>query len=269
MKKNQQWSGWGTGDQQAQQHYLVEPRYLAGGGDLRHVTEFLRASGWRDKSKSGGPLVFDSPDKSVRIGYDPFTQPGGWTISGKQTRRHEAWHAAFGQHVPVEIVAGVTDALTRPRSAHAPNVWAPLEAQSWKMEQGQHVTARSPDGGAFVRFHQSAPGQAHWWAGARNEHGRVWEATLTPNTPMHLVQAFSTALADPQPVMRPLGNVPPSQRIRTTSVSVLPSQLSAWQQARITAARAATWARNSWATNGHRHHTTGPYATVGTARAHR
>ncbi|MFC9228420.1 DUF317 domain-containing protein [Streptomyces decoyicus] len=269
MKKNQQWSGWGTDGEQAQQHYLIEPRYLAGGGDLRHVTEFLRASGWRDKSKSGGPVVFDSPDKSVRIGYDPFVQPGGWTISGKQTRRHEAWHAALGRQIPVEIVAGVTDALTRPRSAHAPNVWAPLEAQEWEMEQGQHVTARSPDGNAFVRFHQSAPGQAHWWAGARNEHGRVWEATFTPNAPMHLVQAFSTALADPQPLMRPLGHVPPSQRIRTTSVSVLPSQLSAWQQARITAARAATWARSSWATTRSRHHATGPYATAGRVRAHR
>lgn len=249
MRQNEQWSGWGAAGQQAQQHYLVEPRYLAGGGDLRHVTEYLRASGWKDKSKSGGPIVFDSPDKSVRIGYDPFTQPGGWTISGKQTTHQEAWHTTFGRQTPVEIVAGITDALFTERKAHAPNVWEPLQQQGWETERGQHFTARSPDGDAFVRFHQSGPGQAHWWAGARNEHGRVWEAMFTPTTPMHLVQAFSTALADPQPVLRPLGRVPPSQRIRTTSVSVLPSQLGAWQQARITAARAATWARSSFATN--------------------
>ncbi|WP_371551348.1 DUF317 domain-containing protein [Streptomyces sp. NBC_00554] len=249
MRQNKQWAGWGATGQQAQQHYLVEPRHLAGGGDLRHVTEYLRASGWKDKSKTGGPLVFHSPDKSVRIGYDPFTQPGGWTISGKKTAHQEAWHATFGRQTPVEIVASLTDALFTTRKAHAPNVWEPLLQQGWETERGQHVTTRSPDGDAFVRFHQSSPGQAHWWAGARNEHGRMWEAMFTPTTPMHLVQAFSAALADPQPVMRPLGRVPSSQRIRTTSVSVLPSQLGAWQQARITAARAAMWARNSVATN--------------------
>ncbi|MEU6144156.1 DUF317 domain-containing protein [Streptomyces sp. NPDC047081] len=248
MRQSKQWAGWGAAGQQAQQHYLVEPRHLAGGGDLRHVTEYLRASGWKDRSKSGGPVVFDSPDKSVRIGYDPFTQPGGWTISGKKTAHQDAWHATFGRHTPVEIVAGLTDTLLTPRTAHAPNVWEPLLQQGWETERGQHFTARSPDGDAFVRFHQSDPGQTHWWVGARNEHGRVWEATFTPTTPMHLVQAFSTALADPEPVLRPLGHIPPSQRIRTTSVSVLPSQLGAWQQARITAARAATWTRNSFAT---------------------
>lgn len=133
------------------------------GGDVRYVTEFLRASGWKDKSKNGGPAVFDSPDKSVRIGFDPYIQPGGWTISGKQTATQEAWHATLGRQVPVEIVVSVTDALTQPKSAHAPNVWEPLQEQGWDTERGQHFTARSPDGDAFVRFHQSAPGQAHWW----------------------------------------------------------------------------------------------------------
>jgi hypothetical protein len=200
----------------------------------------------------------------VRIGYDPFTQPGGWTISGKRTAHQEAWHATFGRQTPVEIVAGLTDALSVQRTAHAPNVWQPLLQRGWEAEGGRHFTARSPDGDAFVRFHQSGPGQAHWWAGVRNEHGRVWEATFTPTTPMHLVQAFSTALADPEPVMRPLGHIPPSKRIRTTSVSVLPSQLGAWQQARITAARAATWAR--YATTRPRSAAAGPYAPAGGRR---
>lgn len=264
MKEQKQWSGQGPTGQQAEQHYLVEPRHLAGGGDLRHVTEYLRASGWKDRSKSGGPVVFDSPDESVRIGYDPFTQPGGWTISGRRTAAQEAWHATLSRAVPVEIVAGVTDALTRPRSAHAPNVWALLEAQGWETERGQHFTAHSPDGDAFVRFHQSGSGEAHWWAGARTEHGRVWEAMFTSTAPMHLVEAFSAALADPQPVMRPRGHIPASQRIRTTSVSVLPSQLSAWQQARVSAARKAAWASNSFATTRRRPRPGArPYSTAG------
>ncbi|GAA1160113.1 DUF317 domain-containing protein [Streptomyces hebeiensis] len=234
--------------EQAEQHYLVAPRHLAGGGDLRYVTDALRACGWKDLARSGGPLVFDSPDRTVRIGYDPFVQPGGWTIRGKATRQHSAWHASLGRQVPVEIVAGFTDALTRPRSAHAPNVWTPLHSQGWQPERGQHVTATSPDGTARLQFHQSGPGDAHWWASARNEHSRTWDALFTATTPMHLVQAFAGALADPHPVMRPHGDLPPSTQIRTTTVQVLPSQLSAWQQARVNAARTATWTHRPWAT---------------------
>ncbi|WP_416986992.1 DUF317 domain-containing protein [Streptomyces sp. T028] len=264
MKK--QWTGWGPG-QQPEQHYLIQPRHLAGGGDLRHVTEFLRASGWKDKSTTGGRLIFDSPDRTVRVGYDPFTQPGGWTVSGKPTAQQQAWHATFGRQVPVEIVAGFTDALTQPRSAHAPNVWSPLQQQGWRTDRDGQFTATSPDGDAFVQFHSDGAGKAHWFAGAGTEHGRSWDATFTPTTPMHLIQAFATALADPRPVMRPRGHVPPSTRIRTTSVSVLPSELGAWQQARITAARAATWARNSWTTaRPRRTPAPGPYSAAGTAR---
>ncbi|MGW2597173.1 DUF317 domain-containing protein [Streptomyces klenkii] len=262
--KKKEWAGWGQSGQQAEQHYLIEPRHLAGGGDLGHVTEFLRASGWQDRSsKAGVPVLFDSPDRTVRIGYDPHTQPGGWTIRGTATGQQEAWHATLGKQVPVEIVAGFTDALTRPRSAHAPNVWEPLQQHGWRTEQGQHVSAMSPDGNAFVQFHQDSQGQAYWWAAAQSEHGPAWNAVFTPTTPMHLVQAFTTALSDPQPVMRPRGHIPPTLRIRTTSVSVLPSQLSAWQQARITAARAATWARSSWASTRPSKNPTGPYATAG------
>ncbi|MFD9715787.1 DUF317 domain-containing protein [Streptomyces sp. NPDC059076] len=263
---------WDQGSQRPQQHYLVEPRYLAGGGDLRHVTEYLRASGWKDLSKTGGPIVFDSPDKSVRIGFDPLVQPGGWTIRGKANGQQEAWHATFGLHTPVEIVAGFTDALTQPpRSAHAPNSWAPLERRGWQAAPGPHITAVSPDKNAWLQWHESGPDAAHWWASARTEHGTAWHAILTPTTPMHLVEAFSAALANPKPVMRPRGTFPFSNRISTTSVSVLPAQLSAWQQARITAARAAAWARSNWANA--RPRTTTPTTTANTAagkaRAHR
>ncbi|MFI9210212.1 DUF317 domain-containing protein [Streptomyces sp. NPDC053253] len=241
-----QYPTWGAGDH-AEQHYLVEPRHLAGGGDIRHVSEFLRASGWRDRSTTGGPLVFDRSDHLVRVAYDPNGQPGGWRIRGQATATEPAWHVTFTRQTPVEIVAGFTDALTRERSAHAPNPWAPLQQQNWETERAQHFTAVGPDRNTWLQFHQTGPGQAHWWAGARTEHGRTWDAVFSATTPMDLVEKFSAALADPQPVMRPRGHIPASKWIRTTSVSVRPSELGAWQQARITAARAATWARHSWA----------------------
>ncbi|MFF8958620.1 DUF317 domain-containing protein [Streptomyces sp. NPDC014894] len=262
------WDEWNA---RPQQHYLIEPRYLAGGGDLRHVTEYLRASGWKDLSRTGGPIVFDSPDKSVRLGFDPLVRPGGWTIRGRASGHQEAWHATLGLQTPAEIVAGLTDALTQPRSAHAPNPWAPLERRGWEAKPGPHVTAVSPDQNAWIQWHESGAGQAHWWASARTEHGTAWHAVFSPTTPMHLVESFSAALADPQPVMRPRGMFPPSNRIRTTSVSVRPAELSAWQQARITAARAAVWARSNWTRARPRTTTppTAPYSHAGQTHARR
>ncbi|MFJ2739689.1 DUF317 domain-containing protein [Streptomyces sp. NPDC087440] len=261
-----QWQGWGPAEQ-AQQHYLVEPRSLAGGGDVRHVAEFLRASGWTDKSKRDR-MVLHSPDRNIRVSYDPVSHPGGWTIHSKATAHQPEWVAALGTQTPVEIVAGLTDALTQPRSAHAPNVWAPLQEQKWRTVPGaKHSTAASPDGTAWMQFRQEPDGQAMWCAGAGDQNGNSWSATFSTTTPMHLVQAVSTALASPEPVMRPRGRVPQSPQIRTTSVSVLPSQLSAWQQRRVDAARALTWARN-WRPR--KPGTTDPRLTTSYARtAHR
>ncbi|MBZ3904420.1 DUF317 domain-containing protein [Streptomyces griseiscabiei] len=265
--KRQKAQGWGPGEE-AEQHYLVQPRALAGGGDLRHVSEFLRASGWQDRSRRNGPLVLDSPDRTIRIGYNPHVLPGGWTIHSKATAHQEAWTVSLGRQTPVEIVAGLTDALTRPRAAHAPDVWAPLREQRWKPSRRDgYFGATSPDGAAWMQFRHDPDGQALWWSGARDEQGNGWNATFTATTPMHLVQAFSDALASPEPVMRPRGRVPFSARIRTTSVSVLPSQLGAWQQARVHAARAATWARGAQA-SGRPRTTARPYTNPG-ARARR
>ncbi|MGW0137552.1 DUF317 domain-containing protein [Streptomyces calvus] len=263
--RKKQWQGWGPGEQ-PEQHYLIEPRALAGGGDIRHVSAFLRASGWRDKSKRNGPLIMESPDRAVLLSYDPHVLPGGWTVRSAARGDQAEWWAVLGRQTPVEIVAGLTDALTRPRSAHAPDVWAPLEEQHWRTRpEGRNYTATSPDGMAWMHFCQDPHGDAVWWSGAKDQQGNGWTAQFSPSTPMHFMQAFSAALASPEPVMRPCGRVPRSGQIRTTSVSVLPSQLIAWQHARIATARAATWARN-W--NANRPRTT-PRAHAGGARTRR
>ncbi|CAL9416693.1 DUF317 domain-containing protein [Streptomyces sp. enrichment culture] len=243
MRRKQR-QDWPAGEQ-PEQHYLIEPRALAGGGDIRHVFAYLKASGWQDKTNKNAPLALRSPDRIVQVSYDPYSQPGGWTIHSAATDQQAEWRARLGQRTPVEIVAGLTDALTQPRSAHAPHVWAPLSEQHWQTgHEGPHYTATSPDGAAWLHFRRGSGDRAVWWAGAQDEQGNGWTAKFTGATPLHLVAAFAAALASPEPVMRPRGRVPHSTRIRTTSVSVLPSQLGAWQQARITAARAAAWARN-------------------------
>lgn len=120
MKKKRQ--GWGPAEF-PQQHYLVHPRALAGGGDIRHVSEYLRATGWKDNSKRGGPLAMESPDRMVRIAYDPYTQPGGWTIHGKASGHQDEWWAVLGQQTPVEVVM-------RPHRRPQP---APLRARSQRV----------------------------------------------------------------------------------------------------------------------------------------
>ncbi|MFK0121166.1 DUF317 domain-containing protein [Streptomyces sp. NPDC090994] len=241
--KRTRWPGRPAGEQ-PEQHYLIEPRALAGGGDVRHVFAFLLASGWQDIAKKGGPVAVRSPDRTVRVSYDPYAQPGGWTIHSAAQGQQAPWQAVLGPQTPVEIVAALTDSLVQPRSAHAPDAWAPLAGQRWKTGfDDRHFTATSPDGAAWLHFRQGQTGDAVWWSGARDQQGNGWSAQFTATIPLHLVAAFATALASPEPVMRPRGRVPHSTRIRTTSVSVLPWQLRAWQQARVTAARAATWAR--------------------------
>ncbi|WP_308284149.1 DUF317 domain-containing protein [Streptomyces buecherae] len=119
-----------------------------------------------------------------------------------------------------------------------------------------------------MQYHRGGDREAMWWAGAQDQQGNGWTARLSPNTPMHVVQAFATALAHPDPLMRPRGRVPLSARVRPGSASVTPSQLSAWQQARITPARAATWARDS-ARRTRPRTTARPHAPYGGVRAHR
>ncbi|MCZ0997551.1 DUF317 domain-containing protein [Streptomyces mirabilis] len=245
--KRKQWASWGPGEQ-PEQHYLIEPRALAGGGDIRHVSEYLRASGWRDRSKKDGPLTLESPDRTIRISYDPYIQPGGWAIRGAARGHQAEWWATLGRQTPVEIVAGLTDALTQPRSAHAPDVWAPLKEQRWQLEsEGRHYTATSRDGSAWLHFRQDAQGNALWWSGAGDPRQRL-ERPVRPHHPDAPRRCLLRRARQPGAGDAPPRTRPHTTKIRTTSVSVLPSQLSAWQQARITAARAATWAR-SWNAN--------------------
>ncbi|MEU6245357.1 DUF317 domain-containing protein [Streptomyces sp. NPDC047024] len=64
----------------------------------------------------------ESPDRTVHVAYDPYVIPGGRTIHGRADGLNGEWSVLLGRQTSMEIVAGLTDGLTRPRSAHAPNV---------------------------------------------------------------------------------------------------------------------------------------------------
>ncbi|MFJ9033614.1 DUF317 domain-containing protein [Streptomyces sp. NPDC102274] len=274
MKRRQQWpTGWGpAGAEVPQPYYLVEPRHLAGGGDLRHITEYLRASGWKDRApRAGSPLCFESPDRTVRVGYAGHIIPPMWTVSGGPKNDAAAgWHAIFGAAVPVEILAGFADALTRPPAPHAPDVWRPLTRRDWAVGKKDHHTASSPDGTAMLQFCQEE-GQASWWACANattatGTSTRVWSAAFSDNAPLHAVEGFAAALADPRPLLRPPGQIPfaAARQVTATPYMVLPSQLGSWQRDRLAAAR-TTRAKSGWAVNRARTsgHTPPAYAAPG------
>jgi hypothetical protein len=234
-----------------QQHYLVRPRHLAGGGDLTHVTVYLAGAGWKNRTdRSGSPLCFESPDRSVRVGFHSRTSPPMWVISGTPPGR-PAWNATLGAAVPVEILAGLTDALAAPRPAHAADTLGRLTARGWISGNGEHPSADHPDGSAHMQYHREGD-TAMWWATAQTPAADghsipLWCAGFSEHTPLHALEAFAAALADPQPVLRPPGRIPfaAAPHAATTAYAVLPSQLAAWRQTRATAGRAAAWAHSA------------------------
>lgn len=88
------------------------PRHLAGPGDPRHVTQALRAAGWKSFGDPDLPhVVLASPDYRHTLVLEPTPETYGswWRISSNH------WHAFFGGNTPAEIIAGFTDALLHPR----------------------------------------------------------------------------------------------------------------------------------------------------------
>ncbi|MFC4034602.1 DUF317 domain-containing protein [Streptomyces polygonati] len=206
----------------------------------------MTGAGWKNRTpRSGSPLSFESPDKSVRVGYHSHTRPPMWVISGTPPGR-PAWNASLGAAVPVEILAGLTDVLAGPRPAHAPDVLGRLTARGWKPGKGEHPGADHPDSTATLQYRREG-GTAMWSPGTDGHSIPLWRAGFSEHTPLHAVEAFAAALADPQPVLRPPGRIPfaAAPHAATTAYPVLPSQLAAWRQTRTAAGRAAAWARSA------------------------
>jgi hypothetical protein len=234
-----------------QQHYLIRPRHLAGGGDLTHITGYLTGAGWKNRTpQSGSPLCFESPDKSVRIGYSSHTNPPMWIVSGTP-RGEPSWNATLGAAVPVEILAGLTDSLAGPRPAHTSDVLGRATALGWKPAKGRHPGVDHPDGTANLQYRRDGD-TAMWWAAAQapgsgGHSVPLWNAGFSEHTPLHAIGGFAAALADPQPVLRPPGRIPfaSAPHATITAYPVLPSQLAAWLQSRTAEGRAAAWARSA------------------------
>lgn len=142
----------------------VAPRHLAGGGDPRHVTEYLLASGWSNHSVPGYPhVLLESPDHELHLALEPQMDEhaASWRVHPAEGH---AWSAQFGGNTPVEIIAGFTDALTiaAPRLQEA-DLWRLAASRGWAMRlAGRERAALSPDETASL-FRESSLAETPDW----------------------------------------------------------------------------------------------------------
>ncbi|MFE2140389.1 DUF317 domain-containing protein [Streptomyces sp. NPDC059456] len=189
----------------------VSPRYLAGPGDPRHITHALRAAGWTNTSDPLHPAItMTSPDHGRRLDLNPAGQHYGWKISTEFVPGY--WSATFSVTTPVEIVAGLTDALTRPAPDEAaPTVVEILTARGWAhtSDDTDSQTLASPDGivQAVLRV-STLLGVRGWEFEAARHHGEYgpegtqWRAYFDEDTPAHLLASVADAFSTPTAVLR-------------------------------------------------------------------
>jgi hypothetical protein len=225
----------------------TSPRHLAGPGDPRHVTQALRAAGWKNHSDPDFPhVVLGSPDyrHTLVLEPEPATYSSWWRIVSHADG--ERWHASFGGNTPVEVIAGFSDALLHPAPASEPDVWPVLRAAGWTYEHDErgNQAAHHPDGITSMERQATLTSDYFRWSAevalptGLGGHKRLWHAYFDDRTPRHLLAAFAVALSDPAPVPRGHYDVPHSHLV--TQESGPPGeQLAAAHEARLKAVRAA------------------------------
>ncbi|MFB6627269.1 DUF317 domain-containing protein [Streptomyces sp. NPDC056374] len=191
----------------------VSPRYLAGPGDPRHITHALYAAGWTVHSDPLHPAIrIESPNREHELVFKPSPHHfhGWWKV---HSTLGDNWYASFSGDAPVEIIAGLTDALVRPTPDSASDDLAGILAeQGWKPTadgDGGHKVV-SPDRTTVAERRVSpSMGLCGWEVeAARNwgpygPEGFLWRVALDSRAPGHVLNAIATALCDPAPVLRP------------------------------------------------------------------
>ncbi|MFC9740543.1 DUF317 domain-containing protein [Streptomyces noursei] len=240
----------------------VTPRHLAGGGDPRHVTEYLLAAGWTSHAVPGYPhVLLESPDQQLHLTLEPSApdEHDAWWRVHPASRT--GWSAQFSGHTPVEIIAGFTDALTTPSpgtSADPVGLWRIAEGNGWPQRlAGTDQAALSPDETAilsrvrtqtFANIHD-ATGTPTWrWTAqialplTEDRLKRLWWSSIDETAPAPALAGFVTTLTDPAPLLRDEGQTPNHTfgYLNTTRSPLSPEQHRQHHQQRLdTATRAA------------------------------
>ncbi|MFD8117907.1 DUF317 domain-containing protein [Streptomyces microflavus] len=195
----------------------VSPRHLAGGGDPRHVTEHLLASGWSNHSVPGFPhVLLESPGGRLHLTLEPQPDPhhAWWCIHPAEDRAW--WSAQFGGHTPVEMIAGFTDALDSPAPEHDVGLWDLAVHRGWTLlRNGKEKAAVSPDETALLSLVPSMSEAPQWrWTVQvsaplpEGERRRIWNAAIDETAPAAALAGFVTALTEPGTLLRDEGQIP-------------------------------------------------------------
>ncbi|MFJ6934669.1 DUF317 domain-containing protein [Streptomyces globosus] len=224
----------------------VSPRYLAGRGDPRHITHALWAAGWTNSSDPLHPaLRMTSPDRSLRLDVDFAEERYGWRVSTEFG--HSYWSASFSTSTPVEIVAGLTDALIRPEpDTPALPVADILTARGWQhtTDETRTQSLLSPDGTVHAELRVSPSiGVTGWQFIAASHHGEfgprgvLWRADFRETTPPHLLSAFTAAVCHPAPALRARFDHASSPHVHVDEEFVIGDAMVAAHKQRLSHAR--------------------------------
>jgi hypothetical protein len=208
-----------------EKEFLVSPRYLAGtDGNISPVIEPLDDADWSHFHDEFGMDRLIAPDHMRCLTFRPNVPPreragswGTWRVWGRRIIGRPTWSASFTYACPPELVAAVTTALVAPAPGDpvpTGNGMEPLAAAGWHRRRTSPATTAytAPTGQATVQHtpppkHLSEPDRARvavWRAIITPAPDKpiLWQAEFTADTPVHLVTAFCTALADPEPLHR-------------------------------------------------------------------
>ncbi|MFE4017968.1 DUF317 domain-containing protein [Streptomyces sp. NPDC059101] len=200
----------------------VTPRHLAGGGDPRHVTEYLLAAGWSNHSVPGYPhVLLESPNGQLHLTLEPTApeERDTWWRIHPASGRGAGWSAHFGGHTPVEIIAGFSDALSTPAppaQTQTADLWYIAESRGWaKQRVGADQMALSPDETAILARIQALSDTPTWrWKTevslplADGRRRWLWGATIDDTAPANAIAGFITFLTAPAPLLRDEGQTP-------------------------------------------------------------
>ncbi|MFJ5546684.1 DUF317 domain-containing protein [Streptomyces sp. NPDC093225] len=201
----------------------------------------MRAAGWRTESDPLHPkVVLHSPDYSHQLTLAP--KPGRpqqtwWRIRGPHGPAY--WSAEFSGATPVEIVAGLTDALVQPPPGPLRSPFDLLTSHGWRhhREADGSESAASPDEGVSMEWQVSPIAGTLGWAIEAVDGGFLWRASLDDNTPSHLVTSFARALANPDPVLRGRFEIPYGRPLKQEQEEPLGPKATAAHAARLAQAR--------------------------------
>ncbi|MEU9939093.1 DUF317 domain-containing protein [Streptomyces lavendulae] len=189
-------------------HFETTPRPLAGPGDPRHVTHPLLAAGWALTSAPGDTrITLTGPDGARhRMVIDPFGYGSPWRIESVDW----TWNASFDRMVPVEIIAGFTDALLHGPHRGASSPWEHMQKAGWAVDRNPDGTgqALSPSPELPIRaelrpiFNDTSDHLA--WRIIQPDHigMPVWKMWISGPVPDHLMAGLTEQLVSAAPVLR-------------------------------------------------------------------